>query len=58
MVGGSEGNQGSAVLCGAYVPEWWRGRAGPAQAQGRSTVEPVVSLASSARWASAASASG
>ena len=34
-----------------------RGR-GRAQAQGRSTVAPVVSLASSARWASAASESG
>ena len=34
------------------------GGRGRAQAQGRRTVEPVVSLASSARWASAASESG
>ena len=37
------------------APTGGRGRA---QAQGRSTVAPVVSLASSARWASAASESG
>lgn len=40
------------------VPREDGGRRNPDQAKGRSTVEPVVSRASMARWTSAASRSG